>query len=254
VVEPSGRHFEVLIPTWSLAVEEQFYALWPLLVYLTPERRFRRVVVAALVAAPVVRAALTFVTTDHWAVYYLLPTRIDGLAGGALLACLLHYAPSTAATVRRWSPRVTAAAVGLFGVLTISLPGFRTGRNGLTFNVIGYTLCVAAACGLVGWVLSLRPATRAYRMLTARPIQYLGSISYTMYLVHEMALHTARARVAGTWGPAVVALAGTVAIGAASWHLVEAPILRLKDRLVPTGAASKARSAVTEPLRGVVGR
>ena len=131
-------------------------------------------------------------------------------------------------------------AVGLFGLLTAVMPSFRTSTNGLTFNVLGYSLCAVAASAAMWWTVCLEPSSIGYRILTAGPLLYLGSISYTMYLVHEMALHVARHAVGDRWVAAALAFAGTIAAASGSWYVVERPALQLKDRLFPAREADDA--------------
>lgn len=71
---------------WSLAIEEQFYLLWPLLVWALGERGLWRTCLAMLAAAPIVRLTVALLSEEHWPAYYLLPARMDLLAAGALVA------------------------------------------------------------------------------------------------------------------------------------------------------------------------
>src|SRR5262249_46602415 len=73
--------------TWSLAVEEQFYLLWPLVVAFVPSRWLRRVCVGMIGASVVTRLILALAGTQPVMTYVLTPCRLDGLAAGAFLAC-----------------------------------------------------------------------------------------------------------------------------------------------------------------------
>ncbi len=70
-------------PLWSLAVEEQFYLVWPFAVYFLSTRRLRQLCIALIVLAPILRGAFLF--QRHWPIYTLTPFRMDLLAAGGLL-------------------------------------------------------------------------------------------------------------------------------------------------------------------------
>src|SRR5665213_843973 len=72
---------------WSLAVEEQFYLLWPLAALLMSPVSLRRTALACIAAAELCRLAFVLHGTDGQINYVLLPTRMDTLAAGAFLAC-----------------------------------------------------------------------------------------------------------------------------------------------------------------------
>lgn len=252
-VIPSLSHF------WSLGVEEQFYLAWPAVVRLA--RGWRLAVVSALLfaAGPAVRWWIVHRT--GWpagSAYRVTPGRMDELALGALLA-VLHRAPAARAAIARAWP--WAAAAGLAAFAALGLPrGFDMHDAALetwshTFLGLGYAGLVAGAVATEG---TARPFARA---LASRPLRALGRYSYGIYVVHyfvhEAALRALRAR---PWGAAALSTRGgyaayaalgagaSIALAAASFHLVEARFLALKRWFEPRRGAAEVtprRSART---------
>jgi peptidoglycan/LPS O-acetylase OafA/YrhL len=215
-----------LAPMWSLAIEEQFYLLFPPLVFVLSTRRLTSALWLVVALAFACRLSFTLAFDSHWPVYYLLPARADLLAGGALLAVTERERP---AWFRRWAPRgvwLSAASLLLFVALS-ALPSFRTGANSLLFNSVGYGLVGLGMTGLVASFASMR-GHRLLAPFRSAPLVFLGTISYMMYLCHLTVLnHTP-----GT-GAARAAVAFTLVVGfsALSWFAFEKPLQALKDRL-----------------------
>jgi peptidoglycan/LPS O-acetylase OafA/YrhL len=204
---------------WSLAVEEQFYLVWPCLVLLLPARRLPAVIAAMLVAAPLSRLLIGGPMNS------VLPTScLDSLGAGALLAL-----PST----RRWMMEAGL----LIGVplLAASLALRYAGYAGIALEVaLDFGVSLAAA-----WIVG-RAATGfggiAGSVLTARPIVYAGTISYGLYLYHGFMPYVLGRYVEGFvtmhWATrAVLLTTSTIVVASVSWRFFEAPILLLKDRL-----------------------
>lgn len=220
---------------WSLAVEEQFYLLWPpLLVFLLARggrRRAASVLAGLIVAVFAWRTYLVLVRGVPVAYAYdAFDTRFDALALGCLVAVLSRgrrFGRLAAAVSRRaWMPFVTLAVV-LAWQLAPLRPRFGPGftLDALLQSVLLVQLVILAE-------------TRAWRPLTWKPVRFLGRISYPLYLYHPGALAIAASL---TTLPVAVRVALGLALsgaaGCASWFLVETPFLRLKDRL------SRARPA-----------
>ena len=221
-------------PFWSLAVEEQFYLLWPMLY-----RRLRRkgvliVSLGLLVVCPVLRA-LAFAhllhTGDALSKTWMIA---DNLAIGAVLAILLRWPEVTLGqfVMLGWALFVVGAA-GLAAL-------FKTHRMGVQDvlrNSVGQT-CFLFICGsAVVLMLCLFRARRAPTWI--RPVTFFGDISYGLYLIHLLLLQIYDRR----FGPGfatewrlltmrfVVANGAAVALATASSRWFEDPILRLKSRI-----------------------
>lgn len=209
-------------PFWSLAVEEQFYLIWPFAVYLLTERRLARFASALLLVAPVLRGVCHF--KADWAIYMLTPFRMDLLATGAILCLVCRHR-------RRWIERwgapagLALASIGTSALLLLSRLRITTYGNTRTGNVLIYECTLFACAGVIVWALS----GRYVAPLRWTPLRYIGKLSYSMYLIHLGAILLIGERLSGS-AAAAVAFAITLAYAIASWHLVE-------KRLLDTGHA-----------------
>ena len=204
-----------VLHTWSLAVEEQFYIVFPLFLILCYRflRKHVRLVLAISAAASF--AVCVAAQDKHaTATFYLAPFRAWELMAGALLAVDAVRAPTV-----RWQ-RETIALVGL-ALIAYAL---RYTRPGVTFpgweaaiSVVGSALVIHAGRGGGSWVR---------RLLESRVLVYIGLISYSLYLWHWPILIFSS--FLADWHLSIVARAALVlvAIGvsALSYHFVERPI------------------------------
>jgi len=230
-----GRFSSGPMHFWSLAVEEQFYLVWPFLVLFVPRKRLLPILTATIVFAAVLRFVLV---AHHHNVFVLTFTRLDGLAAGAVLATLNAREPLT-----RWARLMLAIAA--LSVIAAAILGhfFRDSQNP-AFEAIKYTLITAVYTCLMGWLLA-RPASRATRLLSVRWLRYIGRISYGLYVFHPFVFawtyrHFPAQPMLTRAGLAVVF---TFAIATVSWYSFERWFIRLKDVLSP-----ERRPSPTEPL------
>ena len=231
------NHYPVAI-LWSLAVEEQFYAVWPFAVYLLDETALAWLAGGLVMAAPLLRWIATAFFQRHWNIHSATPFRVDLLAAGALIGIAWR------------NHRTIIEALGRYGLLIAGLAGaplllfswypwFQPSAETVLVNVCVYELSLIAYVGILLWALSGRGAC----ILTLRPMVYIGRISYTFYLVHLTAITILRKYLPHHSG--FLALATSVAYAALSWHLIERPILigtwqQLKPRKVELLAIDKS--------------
>ncbi len=234
--EPTYLNYYSFI-TWTLAIEEQFYLLWPLLIVAVGRRAMAPMAVACILAS----IAARWLGFKDW----ILLARSDGFAIGAILAVALEGAGrSVSRAALTWGlVALGAASVGCQIALTALISGGPTDVQPVDTTV--FCLGFAALVGLV--VLHRGHALLA--PLRARWLCFLGLISYGIYLYHMAAAGLAAValrKLGLTDVPAAAFLASPVAclsIALASWYLLEKPFLRLKDRHVygrPTPAPAEA--------------
>lgn len=223
--------------TWSLAVEEQFYLLWPLLLILLPPRWLGRTTLIALPAVAISTAiGFALLLNPSLAAeldYTMLPTRILPLALGCFLAVI-------EAGGRHLGLRTAAASSVAGGCLLLAaVTGRATGiiPGGGWFWAIILPSISLISFGLVAALIS--PAAPAwllapFRWATAR---FMGRISYAMYLVHIPILFALGINAAALDGGPVplrwsaLAIFLSLLIAIASLYLVERPLSRLKSRI-----------------------
>lgn len=224
---PRPETLEVL---WSLAVEEQFYLLWPFAVYLLSESALGWTAAVLVALVPALRGVCTHLFTTHWPIYSLTPFRMDLLLVGALLSLAwIHHRD----TIRRYGHLGLALPAFAVAVLMYLSRHYHitTNDNTALANVVIYEASLIACTGIMLWALS----GRWTGILTVRPVMYLGRISYTVYLIHVTGLYLAAKVVHGTVAIAAAGAVLTLAYAAASWHWMELPLL---------GARPKESSAV----------
>ncbi|MGF6092154.1 acyltransferase family protein [Pseudomonas sp. 18173] len=161
-----------LLHTWSLGIEEQFYVIWPLFIVLL-YRLAPRYVLPVLAIGVVLAVGVSEYATGVFATaaYYLLPTRFFELMLGGLLGIYLHQP--------RVIGKLTAHGYALAGYLLIGFSLFAL-TPGSTFPGINALIpCLGAAL-----LILAGSGDRHSRLLTSRPMVFIGLISYSLYLWH----------------------------------------------------------------------
>lgn len=224
---------------WSLALEEQFYLLWPLVVFLL--RSHRRVFwgcIAGSVFAILLRLVLILPAVAHpfpVIAYYQLPTRLDTLLLGGLLATIARGNRGVE-FMKPMYLRLGMAAGAVCLVLCV-LKAHTSYWNSPSMILFGYFAAAVLFFCLIA--LSLLPSTWTHRVGSYAPFRSLGRYSYGLYLWHQIPgesfkRFTAKCEasipipfVGGSLG-FLVLFAGCVAFAVLSYHVIELPCLRLK--------------------------
>ena len=244
---------------WTLAVEEQFYLVWPMVVLLLARGRLTYVCFGLIGVAFLFRIAFTegawsSVLTEN--AVSLLPAKMDTLAFGALIAIAVRDGRLEELT--RFAPAAAIACAVFIVVLAFRNGGFLPGE----VEVIqwGYLAVAILFAGVVLLALSAQPSSLMHRGLTVSPLLAIGKYSYVMYIVHilvgvelarQVAVHDWWRRVGGSEIPfdivfSLVATAITFGIAWVSWRVLEQPILAQKRRFTydsPVGSAPEAVAA-----------
>lgn len=230
----------ILDVAWSLAIEEQFYLVWAVVVWLLSPRWLGALCALIVVAAPLARAVALSAGAEPVDVYVLPHYRADALATGGLLAWLARrgWLQKLSGVSPWWTVAAAAAACG------VAVADGTAWWWGPWIQRAGYSLFALASAGLLVAAVT-RPAGSLWpAALSMGWLRAFGKYSYCMYLIHlpvsrivqEFVLSPDRfPTVFGAVWPAqlgfyVLATAPTFGVAWLSWHGFEAPILRLKAR------------------------
>jgi peptidoglycan/LPS O-acetylase OafA/YrhL len=166
---------------WSLAVEEQFYLLWPLVAFRRAPRGLFWCCIGVSLAALALRVALCSYGADPWTLYVNTACRMDALALGAAGACVVCQA-----SWRTWlearGDRILVAAAALF-IVGIPLTHVYD-RYAVSGQTVGYTVLAACSAALVACVAIRGRLGAVNSMLAWRPLCSIGKYSYAIYLFH----------------------------------------------------------------------
>ncbi len=229
----------VLDIAWSLAIEEQFYLVWAVVVWLCPARLLGGLCAAILGAAPLARTWALAQGAEPIDVYVLTPYRADALAVGALLA----WAARRGWLAGQGRAALLGGMVAFSGVIVVCWMDGESWWWGPAMQRVGYSLLALTSGGLLVGALMLPQQHLWPRLLSAGWLRAFGRYSYCLYLIHlpvrrvvqtfvfspdQFALFTT------PWlGQLVFYAAATVpafVLAWTSWRLFEGPILRLKRR------------------------
>ena len=245
IVHFQGMGAPAAAPTWSLAIEEQFYLLLPWLVLGIPRRWLPPVLLLLISGAVGIRV---FLYQHHpasgFAGHHLLPSRMDALLVG-VLGALLQRSPWCS----RWLARSAALRnlpflVLLQGTAVLAWLSPAMGSGGMAWG--GYTWMALFYLDLV-LVTLYAPKGILARFFRLSWLRWLGVRSYGLYLLHQAVVGTVFILAYGhAHGPpepgdvlvSLVALALLLVLAAASWRWLETPFLRLGRRR-PYGPAER---------------
>lgn len=202
--------------TWSLAVEEQFYLVWPLVVRFCSEAQLRRIAITIICLSPVLR----FYLAQHQVVIYSNTfCRLDGLMAGALLAIVIRSASflPDKFVARAW------------GMLLVSAPLAAVIDTFQNTRWIVFSLVAAAAASFV-YLTLFSPQRWLRAVLTNRFLVYTGTISYGIYLLEKIPMDAAKAFHLDRHPFLALPLttAATFVLASLSWLILEKPFLKLK--------------------------
>jgi peptidoglycan/LPS O-acetylase OafA/YrhL len=241
--EPFGKGVYWFPHFWSLAVEEQFYFVWPVVIATIAPRRLIPVCVAILVAALTIRVGMALAGAKPEMLYMFTVCRMDALACGAM-AAVLAGSPRFLGFIREHSDWLLGV------VLVVLMAGATFTHSYAAYEVptltAGHTL-LALTMTAVLLVLVARPrnpiASGLSALLSLPPLRSVGKVSYAMYIfhpmiataiVHPILLPTLKKLGSGfpVWY-ALVNILCTYLVALASWHLLEKHFLRAKRYFVP---------------------
>jgi peptidoglycan/LPS O-acetylase OafA/YrhL len=240
---------------WSLAIEEQFYLLAAPALLLTPSRWARKLCLVMLAAAAVCDLWLRSENASDMVLYANSLTNFGALAFGGWMGLGLPAAP--AAGTRSW-PIALLIAIGVGLVLGFPHIGLFTPGVALLVAALPFWSTVLVA-GLLLVAVHRNQASAAVRVLEWGPISYFGKVSYGFYLYHNLIPHWLIGGLAHKAGlnwrvpvevETLFSFVLALGIAAASWKLIERPLLRFKDRLpdlANLAAALRARFRGLEP-------
>ena len=242
---PVGLDYPVIGHYWTLALEEQFYLTWPLLMLLFARRKLVATLAGFIVIAPVIRIVCYFLAPDSRPqIGMMFHTAFDSIAAGVLLGELMRV-PDTRAKLQnlaanRW---ILGTAI-LYPTIVSPVLGMRF--EGAYLITVGKTLdfiCI----GLVLVAAVSQPGTPLFRFLNWRPLAFVGVLSYSLYVWNNLFLNGETSWIVNTFPLNLMCVIG---MGLFSYYLIEKPFLKLKDhfhkpkRSKPIKAAKELPAAV----------
>lgn len=207
---------------WSLAIEEHFYLVWPLIVFSLSRSRFQILIWATLIVPLVLR----FILLRHGiGVFFFTLTRVDALGYGALLAVLLTDEAWTLRHARMFRPLMI-----VIGALLLPSFVLFSGSGCDWLQTVKLTLIPAFYFALIGFCVADPAARPLTSLFSVRWLRWLGAISYGLYVFHPtcFALVQRFAAPSSFFIDFTMSFALTIGVAYLSFRFFEAPILKLK--------------------------
>jgi peptidoglycan/LPS O-acetylase OafA/YrhL len=222
---------------WSLAIEEQFYLLWPIVVWLCAPRKLIVVCATMVFGALAMRIAMVSCGASPVSVYTFTPCRLDTLAIGSLVAIAMRD-PRGSELLQRYTPRVFGLAVAAVTGIIVATSGFRYETPVVT--TAGISLIAIAFAALLVFLVRPQPVEWLTALLQGRVLQWFGRISYGLYLYHWFIYAAIRSSdtdfifgeksIRSSVMRAIVYYISSVLVAYVSCRFIEKPILKWKDK------------------------
>ena len=228
----------MLDPTWSLAVEEQFYVVWPWIALRVKRETVLKICCAVMMMSPLIRIVMRLIGASDEFVYANTFCRLDGIAMGGAIASWVRAEDFEIARLRRF------AQIGVFAGVTGTALCFRFASIPLATE-LRYSFVTFAFGGIVAWTV----ANQGSRIVLSNALRNftltgLGKISFALYLFNLPIYTLMHGRLADRVFLSIPAqmsgisrlVVGNVVLlvaAAASWMLYESRILRLKSKFAP---------------------
>lgn len=246
---------------WSLAIEEQFYLVWPLVVAFLPKPRLLHLTALGLVASPLLRLVLQRNGAVPMTLYTLTPCRLDGLLAGAMIAAAISEPAQWSRLRSLATPALIASAIGLAFIVQGNGPS----PISRAMAVPGYFFVTCFFAAVLVKVLA-GPETWLARGLRSRVLVTVGKYSYGLYVLHRIgvvrwlvdtnpftlgrlilggaAARTDLTEPVGLVAYILICTLVSFPIAIASYWIVERPFLNLKSvfSYAPSSAPSSAPS------------
>jgi peptidoglycan/LPS O-acetylase OafA/YrhL len=240
-------------PLWSLAIEEQFYLVWPLVVFLLSRKRALWVCVGCVFVSLAYRIVARMVV-PHLDTYYATQARLDGLSIGSAIA-LVASGPNGLQWLKKYLPAAVSMSVI---AIAVAGPDIR-GPHRPAFPVLYLAVGILYGCVLI---FAIEPGrSRATSFLESRVLGFFGRYSYALYVVHgpimtvlwhvgvtPQLLSFGGSSFVGSILYVAILTAASTAGAVASWHFLEKHFLKLKRYFVYSNMTGKTKAPLEAPL------
>jgi len=243
-ITPDFTHVYTFSHFWSLSVEEQFYLFWPVIIYFTPMKNTKAILIAFILSGPFIRAltylllssdSITIFRGNHILAIYLLPTSyLDAFAIGGYFA--LYGKPSNTRSV--YTAFIFLIAIGLITdwlfhqKFTWQAGGYAPLMKDSYKYIWGYSVC---ALFIAYMLVNIRDNRFLPSLLNHPVLVYLGTISYGLYVYHYFIIWLVN-HLAGDLIDilqAALSLTFTIIVASLSYHLLEKRFILQKDKYFP---------------------